>query len=433
MTEERQIHLDCKNASNPYHECVEYCFKRIAESKVRAAKEVGLEEMPEEDVTKLIGRRKKLYEFKRKMYEENKANQMEIVVENKRLEPPLESRGVSKQNRLKERKKKMSKLLDANDLDMKTKYMLDTQEGDIGEIQEMGKRSLLLPAEMFSTRRVYKMPTKSKLKMSDRFGDDDTFSSCFIARERTTQKHNISDQHPLPPPEEALHNLHKGLKVDTHDLDNISGTFPFPFQIKRDPLVAGTANCGSEVITTTKLSVIESVFKLREAQPSAIVEEMRKSLVDLRLIMVYLSLYLRLKYRLPAIASSSSFGSPALTSDPDYGSQLYPSSPPPSSQFRSVPLSDSHSLIYPVSGNISTDIRPRSIKVSSLPIRSIFESIGDGVTEFKEGVHVLTVFTVECRTCKHCTSGKSNLCQVIKRIIDGGADYSFECIGDTGM
>ncbi|CAN1292803.1 Alcohol dehydrogenase-like 6 [Linum perenne] len=277
MTEERQIHLDCKNASNPYHECVEYCFKRIAESKVRAAKEVGLEEMPEEDVTKLIGRRKKLYEFKRKMYEENKANQMEIVVENKRLEPPLESRGVSKQNRLKERKKKMSKLLDANDLDMKTKYMLDTQEGDIGEIQEMGKRSLLLPAEMFSTRRVYKMPTKSKLKMSDRFGDDDTFSR--------------------------------------------------------------TANCGSEVITTTKLSVIESVFKLREAQPSAIVEEMRKSLVDLRLIMA----------------------------------------------------------IFP--------------RIFGHEASRIFESIGDGVTEFKEGVHVLTVFTVECRTCKHCTSGKSNLCQ----------------------
>ncbi|CAN1186580.1 Alcohol dehydrogenase-like 6, partial [Linum perenne] len=421
MTEERHIHLDCKNASNPYHEFVEYCFKRIAESKVRAAKEVGLEEMPEEDVTKLIGRRKKLYEFKRKMYEENKANQMEIVVENKRLEPPLESRGVSKQKWLKERKKKMSKLLDANDLDMKTKYMLDTQEGDIGEIQEMGKRSLLLPAEMFSTRRVYKMPTKSKLKMSDRFGDDDTFSSCFIARERTTQKHNISDQHPPPPPEEALHNLHKGLKVDTHDLDNIRKDKLFGnVMLERDPLVAGTANCGSEVITTTKLSVIESVFKLREAQPSAIVEEMRKSLVDLQ-------------YRFPAIASSSSFGSPALTSDLDYGSQLSPSSPPPSSQFQSVPLSDSHSLIYPVSGNISTDIRPRSIKVSSLPIRSIFESIGDGVTEFKEGVHVLTVFTGECRTCKHCTSGKSNLCQVIKRIIDGGADYSFECIGDTGM
>ncbi|CAN1839029.1 RING finger protein 10 [Linum perenne] len=53
--------------------------------------------------------------------------------------------------------------------------------------------------------------------------------------------------------------------------------------------------------------------------------------------------------------SSSSFGSPALTSDPDYGSQLSPSSPPPSRQFRSVPLSDSHSPISPVSGPLGLD------------------------------------------------------------------------------
>ncbi|XP_026408289.1 alcohol dehydrogenase-like 6 [Papaver somniferum] len=43
----------------------------------------------------------------------------------------------------------------------------------------------------------------------------------------------------------------------------------------------------------------------------------------------------------------------------------------------------------------------------------IVESIGEGVTEFNEGDHVITVFTGECMTCKHCTSGKSNMCQVL--------------------
>ncbi|KAL5545256.1 hypothetical protein UlMin_009040 [Ulmus minor] len=41
----------------------------------------------------------------------------------------------------------------------------------------------------------------------------------------------------------------------------------------------------------------------------------------------------------------------------------------------------------------------------------IVESVGEGVSEFSEGDHVLTVFTGECQTCKHCKSGKSNICQ----------------------
>jgi translation initiation factor 6 len=74
------------------------------------------------------------------------------------------------------------------------------------------------------------------------------------------------------------------------DLDELSS-------LLQVPLVAGTVNRGSDVIgaglvandwvsfcgldtTTTELSVIESVFKLRESNPAKIVNEMRASLID---------------------------------------------------------------------------------------------------------------------------------------------------------
>ncbi|MQL93784.1 hypothetical protein Taro_026440 [Colocasia esculenta] len=43
----------------------------------------------------------------------------------------------------------------------------------------------------------------------------------------------------------------------------------------------------------------------------------------------------------------------------------------------------------------------------------IVESVGEGVSEFEVGDHVLTLFIGECTRCKQCVSGKSNMCQVL--------------------
>ncbi|XP_068645728.1 alcohol dehydrogenase-like 6 [Aristolochia californica] len=43
----------------------------------------------------------------------------------------------------------------------------------------------------------------------------------------------------------------------------------------------------------------------------------------------------------------------------------------------------------------------------------IVESVGEGVNEFRVGDHVLTLFTGQCTECRHCVSGKSNMCQTL--------------------
>jgi len=40
--------------------------------------------------------------------------------------------------------------------------------------------------------------------------------------------------------------------------------------------------------------------------------------------------------------------------------------------------------------------------------------VGDGVTSVKPGDHVIPLYTAECRQCKFCKSGKTNLCQAVR-------------------
>ncbi|MDQ3229015.1 MAG: S-(hydroxymethyl)glutathione dehydrogenase/class III alcohol dehydrogenase, partial [Pseudomonadota bacterium] len=61
----------------------------------------------------------------------------------------------------------------------------------------------------------------------------------------------------------------------------------------------------------------------------------------------------------------------------------------------------------------------------------IVEAIGDGVTSVKVGDHVIPLYTAECRECKFCKSGKTNLCQAVRAtqgkglMPDGSTRFSY--------
>ena len=44
----------------------------------------------------------------------------------------------------------------------------------------------------------------------------------------------------------------------------------------------------------------------------------------------------------------------------------------------------------------------------------VVEAVGEGVTSLRKGDHVVTLFSPECGTCVHCTSGKTNICMAIR-------------------
>jgi S-(hydroxymethyl)glutathione dehydrogenase/alcohol dehydrogenase len=46
----------------------------------------------------------------------------------------------------------------------------------------------------------------------------------------------------------------------------------------------------------------------------------------------------------------------------------------------------------------------------------IVRDIGPGVTSLRPGDHVIPLYTPECRQCKFCLSGKTNLCGAIRCI-----------------
>ncbi|RMQ40048.1 S-glutathione dehydrogenase/s III alcohol dehydrogenase [Pseudomonas cichorii] len=62
---------------------------------------------------------------------------------------------------------------------------------------------------------------------------------------------------------------------------------------------------------------------------------------------------------------------------------------------------------------------------------AIVEAIGEGVTSVAVGDHVIPLYTPECRQCKFCRSGKTNLCQSIRAtqgkglMPDGTARFSY--------
>ncbi|KAL2501233.1 Alcohol dehydrogenase class-3 [Forsythia ovata] len=54
----------------------------------------------------------------------------------------------------------------------------------------------------------------------------------------------------------------------------------------------------------------------------------------------------------------------------------------------------------------------------------VVESVGEGVTEIQPGDHVIPCYQAECKECKLCKSGKTNLCGKVRVATGAGVMLS---------
>ena len=88
-----------------------------------------------------------------------------------------------------------------------------------------------------------------------------------------------------------------------------------------------------------------------------------------------------------------------------------------------------HTDAYTLSGNDPEGLFPAIMGHEGA---GIVVDVGPNVTSVKKGDHVIPLYTPECRQCKFCTSGKTNLCQAIREtqgkgvMPDGTSRFSFK-------
>ncbi|HRP97089.1 MAG TPA: S-(hydroxymethyl)glutathione dehydrogenase/class III alcohol dehydrogenase [Rhodocyclaceae bacterium] len=70
-----------------------------------------------------------------------------------------------------------------------------------------------------------------------------------------------------------------------------------------------------------------------------------------------------------------------------------------------------HTDAYTLSGDDPEGIFPAILGHEG---GGIVEALGEGVSSLAVGDHVIPLYTAECRECKFCTSGKTNLCQAVR-------------------